>query len=164
MNVTAYSAASIRASPYLAEDVILANGSGAVGLFSHASGPHLRMLDRFLVIAEANELPAVICANKIDLAQARTMPRRSGRYAEIGYRVIYASGDERGIAELKAQLTDTITVLLGPSGWAKSSLLNAIHPALNIQVGDLREVLDKGRHTARRGRFSGCRSGREPSG
>ncbi len=138
-----------------AEDVILANPDQALLVFSVTQPePHLRMLDRFLVIAEANELPAIICANKIDLTGEDHAASIFGRYAAIGYRVIYASAETgAGIAELKAQLTDTITVLAGPSGVGKSSLLNAIHPALNIQVGDLREVLDKGRHTTRAARL-----------
>ncbi len=144
-----------------AEDVILANPDQALLVFSVTQPePHLRMLDRFLVIAEANELPAIICANKIDLTGEDHAASIFGRYAAIGYRVIYASAETgAGIAELKAQLTDmTITVLAGRKrGGQGSSLLNAIHPALNIQVGDLREVLDS---VTRRGGgvFSGCRS------
>ncbi len=144
-----------------AEDVILANPDQALMVFSVAQPePHLRMLDRFLVMAEANELPAVICANKIDLVEQDEAVKIFGRYADIGYHVIYASAQTgAGIAELKECLTDAITVLTGPSGVGKSSLLNAVHPALRINVGDLREVLDRGRHTTRgRGCF-GCHWG-----
>ena len=138
-----------------AEDVILANPDQALLVFSVAQpDPHLRMLDRFLVIAEANELPAIICANKIDLIGLEKSASIFGRYEAIGYEVIYSSAQTgAGIAELKERLTDAITVLTGPSGAGKSSLLNAIHPALSIQVGDLREVLDKGRHTTRAARL-----------
>ncbi|GIV78294.1 ribosome small subunit-dependent GTPase A [Litorilinea aerophila] len=134
-----------------AEDVILANPDQALVVFAVAQPePHLRMLDRFLVIAEANELPAIICANKIDLtgeAQARSLFQP---YEEIGYRVIYASAVTRaGIDELRDLLLDRITVVTGPSGVGKSSLLNAIHPDLNLRTGDLRDFLDKGRHTTR---------------
>ena len=138
-----------------AEDVILANPDQALLVFSVAQPePHLRMLDRFLVIAEANELPAIICVNKVDLTGVEYAAGVFGRYARIGYRVIYASAQSGvGIAELKEQMAGAITVLAGPSGAGKSSLLNAIHPELKIQVGDLREVLDKGRHTTRAARL-----------
>jgi ribosome biogenesis GTPase len=108
------------------------------------------MLDRFLVIAEANELPAIICANKLDLASAALAQALFAVYEQIGYRVIYASAESgEGIDELRELLTGAVTVLTGPSGVGKSSLLNALHPALNVQTGDLREFLHKGRHTTR---------------
>ncbi len=87
-----------------AEDVILANPDRALLKVNSITQPepHLRMLDRFLVIAEANELPAIICANKIDLTGEDHTASIFGRYAAmIGYRVIYASAERAGIAELK---------------------------------------------------------------
>ena len=134
-----------------AEDVILANPDQVLVVFAIADPePHLRMLDRFLVIAEANELPALICINKLDLALQGAAEAQFGLYQQIGYPVIYAStvtGD--GLAELRECLTGSVTVITGPSGVGKSSLLNALLPGLNIQIGDLREVLQKGRHTTR---------------
>ncbi|MEZ4866235.1 MAG: ribosome small subunit-dependent GTPase A [Caldilineaceae bacterium] len=135
----------------LAEDVILANPDQVLIVFAAAEPePHLRLLDRFLVVAEFNELPAVICVNKIDLAGIDHARALFGPYAEIGYPVIYAStvlGE--GIEAMHALLQDKITVVSGPSGVGKSSLINAIHPTLNLQVGDLREFLNKGKHTTR---------------
>ena len=138
-----------------AEDVILANPDQVLVVFSAAQPePHLRMVDRFLVIAEANELPAVICVNKVDLVDGRDVREVFGLYEDIGYRVIYASADTgEGVDELKEILIDAITVFSGPSGVGKSSLLNAIYPDLDIHVGDLREVLGKGRHTTRAARM-----------
>ncbi|HXF64408.1 MAG TPA: ribosome small subunit-dependent GTPase A [Caldilineaceae bacterium] len=134
-----------------AEDVILANPDQVLIVFAVAEPePHLRMLDRFLVIAEANELPAIICANKVDLASAARAQELFSLYEQIGYRVIYASAETgEGVDELRELLAGAVTVLTGPSGVGKSSLLNAIHPALAVQVGDLREFLHKGRHTTR---------------
>ncbi len=138
-----------------AEDVILANPDQVLAVFAAAQpDPHLRMVDRFLVIAEANEIPAIICANKIDINGLDAAREIFGLYEEIGYKVVYTSVPERqGISELKEVLSDSITVLSGPSGVGKSSLLNAIQPALNIHVGDLREALDKGKHTTRAARM-----------
>lgn len=138
-------------APVPAEDVILANPDQVLVVFAVAEPePHLRMLDRFLVIAEANELPVVICANKVDLMPQAEVEALFDLYARIGYRVVYTSADsEAGLDELREVLTDQVTVLTGPSGVGKSSLLHALQPSLTIQIGDLREVLGKGRHTTR---------------
>jgi ribosome biogenesis GTPase len=144
-----------------AEDVILANPDQVLIVFAIVEPePHLRMLDRFLVIAEANELPAVICVNKLDLANAQDAEALFGIYTKIGYPVIYASTvTGEGMEELRAHLSDRMTVISGPSGVGKSSLLNAIQPGLNIQIGDLREVLSKGRHTTRAAQLYGLSFG-----
>ena len=134
-----------------AEDVIIANPDQVLIVFAAADPePHLRMLDRFLVIAEANELPAIICINKMDLVDEGIIQAQFSIYEKIGYPVIYASTKaDEGIGELHAQLLDKVTVVAGPSGVGKSSLINAIHPALNLRVGDVSEFLHKGKHTTR---------------
>ena len=134
-----------------AEDVILANPDQVLVVFAVAEPePHLRMLDRFLVMAEANELPAIICANKVDVIRQVAAEALFGLYARIGYRVLYTSATAGvGIEELREVLAGQVTVITGPSGVGKSSLLNAIQPDLNAATGDLREFLNKGRHTTR---------------
>lgn len=134
-----------------AEDVILANPDQVLVVFAVAEPePHLRMLDRFLVMAEANDLPAIICANKVDLIGQDAAEALFGLYARIGYRVLYTSASTGlGIAALREVLAGQVTVITGPSGVGKSSLLNAIQPDLNAPTGDLREFLNKGRHTTR---------------
>lgn len=138
-------------APVPAEDVILANPDQVLVVFAVAEPePHLRMLDRFLVIAEANELPVIICANKVDLIPQAQATALFADYERIGYRVLYTSTEAgTGLDELREVLAEQVTVLTGPSGVGKSSLLRALQPALNIQIGDLREVLGKGRHTTR---------------
>jgi ribosome biogenesis GTPase len=135
----------------LAEDVILANPDQALVVFAAADPePHTRMLDRFLVIAEFNELPTVICVNKIDLTGREAAQEIFGLYESIGYPVIYASAEQgAGIDALRELLTDRITVVTGPSGVGKSSLINLIDPRLDLQVGDLRDFQQKGKHTTR---------------
>jgi ribosome biogenesis GTPase len=134
-----------------AEDVILANPDQALVVFAAAQPePHLRMLDRFLVIAEANSLRAIICVNKIDLTGRARAREIFGLYEKIGYRTLYTSAKTgEGIGELGALLADSITVVTGPSGSGKSHLLNALHPDLHLQTGDLRDFMNKGRHTTR---------------
>lgn len=134
-----------------AEDVILANPDQALVVFAAARpDPHLRMLDRFLVIAEANELPAILCVNKVELTGEAAARDLFDLYARIGYPVIYTSAREQtGIDALRELLTERVTVVTGPSGVGKSSLINAVHPTLHLQEGDLRDFMDKGRHTTR---------------
>jgi ribosome biogenesis GTPase len=134
-----------------AEDVILANPDQALVVFAAAQPePHLRMLDRFLVVAERNELLTVICVNKIDVTGLEPAQTLFGLYERIGYPVIYASAATgEGIDDLRELLRDRITVVTGPSGVGKSSLLNAIHPDLHLETGDLRSFEGKGKHTTR---------------
>jgi ribosome biogenesis GTPase len=131
------------------EHVIVANPDQAILIFSvREPTPRLRMLDRLLVIVENNELPAIICANKIDLLESPREARRLfGLYEEIGYPVIYASARTgQGVDELRACLQGKTSVLSGPSGVGKSSLLNAIKPELGLATREISEATGKGRH------------------
>lgn len=134
-----------------AEDVILANLDQALVVFAVAQPePHLRMLDRFLVIAERNELSTIICANKIDLTGLEQARALFGRYEAIGYRVLYTNAKGgQGVDELREILCDRITVVTGPSGVGKSRLINAIDPNLHLEIGELRTFESKGKHTTR---------------
>lgn len=129
--------------------VLLANIDQLLLVFSCANPPpRLRMLDRFLVIAGKQNVPAVIVANKIDLIGLREANATFGVYARLGYPVIYTSSVERrGLGELREQLTGRISGLAGPSGVGKSSLLNALQPDLDLSVREVSEMTEKGRHT-----------------
>ncbi len=128
------------------QQVLLANPDQAVFVFACAHpNPRLRMLDRFLVIAEKQKVPPLIVANKIDLV--KEAHEIFGLYETIGYRVIYSSAKTgAGIEELKSMLAGKISALAGPSGAGKSSLLNAIQPGLWLEVREL-SAADKGQHT-----------------
>ena len=106
------------------------------------------MLDRFLVVAEANDIPAVICANKLDLISEKAAHDQFEGFTTLGYRVIYTSAHkEIGLDELRAQLAGQISALTGPSGVGKSSLLNAIQPGLGLAAKAVSDSTQKGRHT-----------------
>ncbi|HKF94210.1 MAG TPA: GTPase RsgA, partial [Gammaproteobacteria bacterium] len=108
------------------QQVLLANPDQAVFVFACAHpDPRLRMLDRFLVIAEKQMIPAIIIANKIDLGED---PKEIfGMYETIGYGVLYTSTKTgAGIEDLKTALAGKISAFAGPSGAGKSSLLNAM--------------------------------------
>lgn len=128
--------------------VLLANPDQAVFVFACAQPePHLRMLDRFLIVAEQQGIPSVIVANKIDLASPEVL-KKFEIYPALGYPVIYTSASTgEGVAELREQLTGKISALAGPSGVGKSSLLNAIQPELGLAVRDVSQATEKGRHT-----------------
>jgi ribosome biogenesis GTPase len=129
------------------QQVLLANADQAVFVFACAQpNPKLRMLDRFLVIAEKQNIPAVIVANKTDLV--KNPKEIFGLYEPLGYRVIYTSTKTgTGIDELHTVLKNKISALAGPSGVGKSSLLNEIQPGLGLAVNEISMAMDKGKHT-----------------
>lgn len=131
------------------EDMIVANLDQVLVVFACADPmPHLRMVDRFLVVAEHNEVEAVVVANKVDLVGLTAARAIFGGYRTIGYPVHYLSAREGvGLEELADRLVGRISVVTGPSGVGKSTLLNAIQPGLRIETGAVSEALHKGRHT-----------------
>ncbi len=131
------------------QQIIIANPDQAVFVFSCARPePRLRMLDRFLVIAERQHIPAIIVANKVDLVGLDAAKEMFGNYIDIGYPVIYTSVKQNlGIDELRDTLKGKVSALAGPSGVGKSSLLNTMQPGLGIVVREVSQATRKGRHT-----------------
>jgi ribosome biogenesis GTPase len=136
------------------EQIILANPDQALILFAVRNPePHPRLLDRFLVMAESRDLPALIGVNKMDLDEpgdedgSSLAHRIFGRYEGI-YPVYYLSAKSgQGLDELRAALEGKITAVAGPSGVGKSSLLNVLDPSRDRIVGAMSEATGKGRHT-----------------
>jgi ribosome biogenesis GTPase / thiamine phosphate phosphatase len=136
------------------EQIILANPDQALFLFAvRDPEPHLRLLDRFLVMAESRNLPAIIGVNKMDLDVTRADGEPSlARRLFDGYREIYpvfylSVKTGQGIAELRQVLDGKITAVAGPSGVGKSSLLNVLDPTRDRAVGAISAATGKGRHT-----------------
>jgi len=129
------------------QQVLLANADQAVFVFACAHPrPKLRMLDRFLVIAEKQKVLPIIVANKVDLVD--DAKEIFGIYEDIGYRVIYTSTESgEGTEELRSALAGRISAFAGPSGVGKSSLLNVLHPKLDLEVGEVSQAMKKGTHT-----------------
>jgi ribosome biogenesis GTPase len=136
---------------YLAEreQVIVANPDQAIFVLACIDPtPNLRMLDRLLVGAEVQHIPAVVCVNKTDLVNRREARSLFGIYDEIGYPVLYTSALKgKGIRQLRRQLQGKLSVLMGPSGTGKTSLLNALQPGLGLRVREVSQATRKGRHT-----------------
>lgn len=131
------------------KQVILSNLDLLVIIFACAQPqPHLRMLDRFLVVAEKQRIPVLIVANKIDLVGKENADLLFGRYPPLGYKVILTSAvDKMGIDQLMEELKGKIAALTGPSGVGKTSLLNSLQPGLGIQVKKISHLTSKGRHS-----------------
>jgi len=129
--------------------VLLANPDQIVLVFSCAQPePRLRMVDRFLVICEQQGIDVLIAANKVDLVGEQAARDLFGMYEQIGYKVVYTSTVTRlGLDTLHAHLQGRLSGLVGPSGVGKSSLLNAIQPALGLAISRVSEATLKGMHT-----------------
>jgi ribosome biogenesis GTPase len=131
------------------EQVLVANPDQVVIVFACADpDPNFRLLDRFLVMTEREEIPAIICANKIDLVKPRSAYTEFGEYKDLGYPVHYTSAlTGKGVSKLRKVLKDKISVFAGPSGAGKSSLLNAIQPGLGLRTKDVSQATGRGVHT-----------------
>jgi ribosome biogenesis GTPase / thiamine phosphate phosphatase len=133
----------------LYRQILLANTDQVVLVFACTQPtPRLRMLDRFLVIAEKQEIPALIVANKVDLVGEEEAHAIFEIYPPLGYPVIYTSAyTGLGLEDLRQRLTGRLSGLAGPSGVGKSSLLNAIQPELGLAVREISVARDRGKHT-----------------
>lgn len=128
---------------------IVANVDQVVPVFSAANpDPRLRMLDRFLVLAEMNGLPAVIVVNKVELVGEHAARATFADYERAGYTVLLTSVKAGiGLDALSDRVCGATSVFTGPSGVGKSSLLNALEPGLGLRTGEVSEVQRKGKHT-----------------
>ena len=132
------------------EDVIVANADLVAPVFScDRPPPNPRLIDRFLVVAEYNEVPVLLVANKVDLVGPDAAREIFGPYERIGYDVVYASAKAGiGLEELRERLAGRLSIVTGPSGVGKSTMLNALQPGLHLATGDVSSVEEgKGKHT-----------------
>ncbi|MBN1148780.1 MAG: ribosome small subunit-dependent GTPase A [Anaerolineales bacterium] len=131
------------------QQILIANPDQVVLVFACAEPqPRFGMLDRFLVIAEKQAVPALITVNKIDLLGRERAASLFSPYESLGYDVIYTSAlSGQGLGDLRERLAGKVSLLTGPSGAGKSSLLNAIQPGLGLHVRKVSQATSKGRHT-----------------
>lgn len=140
------------ASAYPHEQVIVANIDQVIPVFAAANPrPAWNLLDRYLVSAEAADIPALICVTKMDLVegpQQAEIEAVAAEYRAIGYDVVLISTRTgQGLAALKARLQGRLSALLGKSGVGKTSLLNAVESGLGQRVQAISQATGKGRHT-----------------
>ena len=104
------------------------------------------LMDRFLVVAEANQLSALVVANKSDLdggASALLEPYRLAGYPTL----VVSATLGNGVDALRQHLVGRVSLFTGPTGAGKSSLLNAIQPGLTLRTGEVSHRRGAGRHT-----------------
>lgn len=107
--------------------------------------PIPQLIDRLLVVAEANEIPAAVILNKLDLDPGDALARRMER---AGYRVFRTCARTgAGLEQVRALLTGKESVVTGASGVGKSSLLNALEPGLGLRTGEISARVRRGRQT-----------------
>jgi ribosome biogenesis GTPase len=107
--------------------------------------PIPQLIDRLLVVAEANGLPPAVVLNKVDLDTGLQLERR---FHGAGYEVFRTSAvTGQGIGVLRDALMGSTSVVTGPSGAGKSSLLNAIQPGLRLRTREISAKVRRGRQT-----------------
>jgi ribosome biogenesis GTPase len=131
------------------QQILIANLDQVFLVFACAEPPpRFGMLDRFLVIAEKQDIPVLIVANKVDLVGMELAVELFGHYQPLGYEILFTSARTGvGVGELHDRLIGKISLFAGPSGAGKSSLLNVIQPGLGLAVRQVSHVTSKGRHT-----------------
>jgi ribosome biogenesis GTPase len=141
--------------------VIVANVDQVV-IVGSAALPGLKpgLIDRLLVAAEAAGIRPLVCINKADLVDVASLVPLAGVYARMGYPVILSSAATgMGIDRLAAELPGRLTAVVGQSGVGKSSLLNALDPALGLPIATVSRENEKGRHTTTTARLVPHRHG-----
>ncbi|MBR3914868.1 MAG: ribosome small subunit-dependent GTPase A [Bacteroidales bacterium] len=108
-------------------------------------------IDRFLVTAEAYHIPTTIVFNKCDLYDEEQMAQAEeliSTFEDIGYKSFMISA-KTGYRcdELKEIMKDKVSLFSGHSGVGKSALVNRLDPNLNVRVGEISDVHEKGKHT-----------------
>lgn len=112
--------------------------------------PDFSLLDRMLLMAKHENLPAVLIFNKADLVEASWLDGQIKAYQGAGYQVIKCSTKScLGLEQVRAVLKDRISVFTGPSGAGKSSLLNAVSQGLRLKTGEVSSKIGRGKHTTR---------------
>lgn len=132
----------------------IANISKALVVFSCCEPDfNVKFLDRLLAVIEAKQIEPIILMSKIDLLtdkETGILASLLNYYREIGYGVIEVSAHQFvGLDQVKKLISEEVVVICGQSGVGKSSMLNAMNEALNIEVNEISKALGRGKHTTR---------------
>ena len=139
----------------------VANTDQAVIIFAASyPEPDLNLLDRFLLMMAMQEIPVAVCFNKSDDAEETFLSQLAGNYKNSGCRVFLTSATTgSGIKEFKESLAGKTTVLAGPSGVGKSSVINQLFPEASMAVGNISSKIKRGKHTTRHSELFGLGGG-----
>lgn len=129
----------------------VANVDQAIVIFAVSyPKPNLNLLDRFLLMMRTQEIPVGICFNKMDTVQEEEVQDMIQQYRNSGVQVYQTSTyRQEGLDVLQEDLLEKTTVLAGPSGTGKSSVINAIFPDAQMETGQISEKIKRGKHTTR---------------
>lgn len=129
----------------------VANIDQAVIVFSIMKPmPNLNLLDRFLIMMRKQEIPCIICFNKEDIASKEEMETLIRIYKNSGSKVLITSAAaKKGIDLLIGELSGKTSVLAGPSGVGKSSVINCLQNDIFMETGEISAKIDRGKHTTR---------------
>lgn len=113
--------------------------------------PNLSLLDRFIVLAEKENLEIVIVFTKVDLdTDGKILDELKSIYEVSGYKVIPVSNKLKlNIDKIKEELKENTVVFAGPSGVGKSSLLNEVDKNFELKTGEVSDKIKRGKHTTR---------------
>lgn len=112
--------------------------------------PHFNLLDRFLIMMERQDVPVIICFNKKDIATSGEIEKLQEIYENCDYPIIFTSAlgaDE--LQEIKKVLAEKTTVIAGPSGVGKSSIINLLQTNVHMETGVISKKIARGKHTTR---------------
>jgi len=129
----------------------VANVDQALVIFAAAKpSPNFNLLDRFLIMMEQQQLPTIICFNKLDIDEDGQGEEYRTIYEKCGYKTLLVSAKGgSGVTELKSMLAGKTTTVAGPSGVGKSSLVNCFQDNTVMETGSISDKIDRGKHTTR---------------
>lgn len=129
----------------------VANVDQALVIFAAADpNPNLNLLDRFLIMMNKQEVETYVCFNKRDIVTEKEQQLLEQTYRLGGYHVIFTSALQgEGLNQIKGIVEGKTTVLAGPSGVGKSSIINSLIPSAQMEVGSISDKIKRGKHTTR---------------
>ena len=129
----------------------VANIDMALVIFAAAKpDPNFNLLDRFLCMMEYQKVPVTICFNKCDLVTEGQREVLRKIYELAGYELLFTSAKtQENVEKLKSVLQGKMTAVAGPSGVGKSSLINDLQDAVQMQTGGISDKIERGKHTTR---------------
>lgn len=111
--------------------------------------PNFLFLDKLILNCEMEHLDILLCCNKVDLASDSVLAVRK-HFINTGYEIIFSSAKlDIDMDKIQKKLENRTTVLAGPSGVGKSSIINRIEPDVNLLTGNISSKLKRGKHTTR---------------
>ncbi|MBO5176858.1 MAG: ribosome small subunit-dependent GTPase A [Lachnospiraceae bacterium] len=133
----------------------VANADQALVVFA-AKDPetNFSLLDRFLILMTKQKLPVIICFNKTDLISEEECKKIENGYRNSGYEIRFLSAKgKKGTEKIAKLLEHKTTVLAGPSGVGKSTLVNLLQAGVTMETGEVSEKIRRGKHTTRHSEF-----------